>query len=127
MTARAQTPPQDDLDLLCQLRVLHLDRVREARQKDIDPRELTRLAAVFKALGDPGRLRLVLALRDGEMCVCDLAAFLGVSESAVSHQLRRLRDLGLVRNRRAGQCLYYSLNDHHVDEILGLSLDHLRE
>lgn len=127
MTARAQTPTQDDLDLLCQMRVVHLDRVQEARQKDIDPRELMRLAAVFKALGDPGRLRLVLALRDGEMCVCDLAAFLGVSESAVSHQLRRLRDLGLVRNRRAGQCLYYSLDDHHVDEILGLSLDHLRE
>lgn len=127
MTAPDQTPPQDDLDLLCQVRVVHLDRVREAKRNAINSRELARLAAVFKALGDPGRLRLALALRDGEMCVCDLAAFLGVSESAVSHQLRRLRDLGLVRNRRAGQCLYYSLDDHHVDEILGLSLDHLRE
>ncbi len=127
MTALAPTPPQDELDLLCSVRVVHLDRVREAKQNEIEVRELDRLAAVFKALGDPSRLRLMLALRGGEMCVCDLAAFLGVSESAVSHQLRRLRDLGLVRNRRAGQCLYYSLDDHHVDEILGLSLDHLRE
>ena len=127
MTALAPTPPQDELDLLCSVRVVHLDRVREAKQNEIEVRELDRLAAVFKALGDPSRLRLMLALRGGEMCVCDLAAFLGVSESAVSHQLRRLRDLGLVRNRRAGQCLYYSLADHHVDELLGLSLDHLRE
>ncbi|MFZ5584868.1 MAG: ArsR/SmtB family transcription factor [Thermodesulfobacteriota bacterium] len=119
--------PQPDPDLLCQARIIHQDRVDAARRAAPDPRETERLAAVYRALGDPGRLGLLLALRGGEMCVCDLAAYLGASESAVSHQLRRLRDRGLVRSRRQGQCLYYFLDDHHVEELLALSLDHLRE
>ena len=114
-------------DDACQVRVIHLDRVKQARENDLPARDLARLSSLFNALGDPTRLRLVLALRQGEMCVCDLAALLGVSESAVSHQLRRLRDLALVRARRDAQCLYYSLDDHHVAELLGIGLDHARE
>jgi DNA-binding transcriptional ArsR family regulator len=79
---------------------------------------------MFKALGDPTRLRLLLALRGGEMCVCDLAAFLGSSESSVSHHLRHLRQLALVRRRREGQMLFYSLDDDHVEAILKIGLDH---
>jgi DNA-binding transcriptional ArsR family regulator len=80
---------------------------------------------MFKALGDPTRLRLLLALRGGEMCVCDLAAFLGSSESSVSHHLRHLRQLALVRRRREGQMLFYSLDDDHVEAILKIGLNHL--
>jgi DNA-binding transcriptional ArsR family regulator len=85
------------------------------------------LSILYKALGDPTRLQLLLALRDGEMCVCDLAALAGVSESAISHQLRKLRDWGVVRNRREGQILFYSLDDDCIDRLLEVGLDHVRE
>jgi len=111
----------------CAVRVVHLDRLAQARDEALPPRDLERQGALFRALGDTGRLRIVLALRQGEMCVCDLAALLGVSESAVSHQLRRLRDLFLVKTRRDAQCLYYSLDDHHVSELLDVGLEHIRE
>jgi DNA-binding transcriptional ArsR family regulator len=68
-----------------------------------------------------------MALRHVEMCVCDLAVFTGLSESAVSHQLRRLNDLALVKKRRAGQIIYYALDDEHVARLLNLGLEHVRE
>ncbi len=111
----------------CLVRVIHLDRVARARENSIPERDLDRLSLIYKALADPTRLTIVSALKDEEMCVCDLAALLGLSESAVSHQLRRLRDLSLVRNRRDGQVLYYSLDDHHVNELIQVGLDHVRE
>lgn len=119
--------PENRDDLLCGARIIHHDRLAQAQARSLPVRDLRRLEAVYKAMGEAGRLRILLALRDGEMCVCDLAALLEVSESAVSHQLRRLRDLGLVRPRREGQCLFYSLDDHHVEQLLALSLEHLRE
>ena len=85
------------------------------------------LARIYNLLGNPTRLKIVMALKSGEMCVCDLAAFIGLSESAVSHQLRRLKDLALVRNRRAGQILYYTLDDDHVSDLLEIGLAHIRE
>ncbi len=111
----------------CQVRVVHLNRVSKARNDSISEKELNRLARTYKILGDQTRLRIVMALGGGEMCVCDLAAFLGISESAVSHQLRRLRDMALVKNRRDGQILYYSLDDEHVVDLLNLGLEHIRE
>ena len=68
-----------------------------------------------------------MALWGGEMCVCDLSAFLGLSESAVSHQLRRLKDLALVKRRRDGQVLYYALDDDHVASLLNIGLEHVCE
>ncbi|MBU1274303.1 MAG: metalloregulator ArsR/SmtB family transcription factor [Proteobacteria bacterium] len=109
----------------CQVKMVHLNRVRQARRDEPPAAELNRLAELYKAMGDPNRLRILLALRGGEMCVCDLAALTGVSDSAVSHALRRLKDLALVNNRRDGQMLYYSLDDHHVSQLLAASLDHM--
>ncbi len=111
----------------CDVRVVHLDRVARARDEALSQREAERLALTYKALGDPTRLKMVMALTGGEMCVCDLAAFLGLTESAVSHHLRRLKDLALVKSRRDGQILYYSLDDEHVSKILKIGLDHIRE
>lgn len=111
----------------CMVRVIHPERIEQARRSVIDGRDLSRLTSIYKALADPSRLLIVMALREGEMCVCDLAALLKISESAVSHQLRRLRDLALVRARRDAQCLYYSLDDHHVAELLNVGLEHARE
>jgi DNA-binding transcriptional ArsR family regulator len=111
----------------CLVRVVHLDRVARARQEAIPDHDLDRLALTYKVLGDPTRLRIVMALWGGEMCVCDLSAFCGLSESAVSHQLRRLKDLALVKKRRDGQVLYYSLDDDHVTDLLNIGLEHVRE
>ena len=111
----------------CGVRVVHFDRVSRAREEAPDEDRLERMAATFKVLGDPSRLRIVMALRAGEMCVCDLAAFAGISESAVSHQLRRLRDMALVRRRRDGQILYYSLDDAHVAELLEVAEAHMHD
>jgi len=111
----------------CLVKIIHLDRVTKAREEAIPERELDRLALIFKAIADPTRLKIAMALKEGEMCVCDLAALLGVSDSAVSHQIRRLKDLALVKNRREGQVLYYSLDDEHVSDLLGVGLEHIRE
>ncbi len=111
----------------CQIRVVHLEKVEQARREAISDRDLERLSLTYRALGDPNRLKIVMVLRNVEMCVCDLAAFTGLSESAMSHQLRRLKDLALVKSRRVGQIVYYSLDDAHVTELLEVGLDHVRE
>jgi DNA-binding transcriptional ArsR family regulator len=108
-------------------RVVHRVRVRQARSRVVPEPALLRLSHLFKALGDPTRLKLMMALRQGEMCVCDLAAFLELTESAVSHQLRRLRELSLVKRRREAQILYYSLDDEHVSKLLEMGEAHARE
>ncbi len=116
-----------DYEDRCQCRIIHEERVAGARKMALDPNEIERVAHFFKALADNTRLRIILALEQGEMCVCDLAAFLAVSESAVSHQLRLLRQLQLVTNRRQGPVLYYRLVDDHVSQVTGLVLEHIRE
>jgi DNA-binding transcriptional ArsR family regulator len=111
----------------CTVRMIHLDRVRQALDDVIPDSDLNRLSSTFKILGDPTRLKIVMALLNREMCVCDLAAFLKISESAVSHQLRRLKDLNLVRQRREGQVLYNALDDDHVSGLLEIGLNHIKE
>ncbi len=111
----------------CEIRVIHYDRVEQARREVITDHELDRLSLTYKVLGDPNRLKIVMALKNVEMCVCDLAAFTGLTDSAVSHQLRRLKDLALVKSRRDGRIIYYSLDDEHVKRLLTIGLEHVRE
>ena len=111
----------------CDVRVVHLERVARAKAEAVGEKELQRLALTYKIMGDSTRLKIILALRGGEMCVCDIAAYVGLSESAISHQLRRLRDLSLVSSRRDGQILYYSLDDEHVSNLIEIGLEHLLE
>lgn len=111
----------------CKCRIIHDERVLKANATALINPEHAKLANLFKAMGDPTRLKILMALSHGEMCVCDLAAFLGISESAVSHQLRLLRQLYLVANRRDGPILYYRLNDGHIDELMSVGLEHIRE
>ena len=106
---------------------LNKSRVRETQAHLIGGRTATQLARTFSSLSDPTRLRIISALSHNEMCVHDLAATVGISQSAVSHQLRRLKDLALVRNRREGPVLYYSLDDEHVADLLEVGLEHVRE
>ena len=111
----------------CDCRIIHDERVREARQRALDDTATDGLCQTFKALGDPSRLKILWALNHQEMCVCDIAAFLGITESAVSHQLRLLRTLRLVKNRRAGTILYYRLADDHVSQLVSIALEHIQE
>ena len=111
----------------CQVRTVNIARVLRARKEDLPDGKLERLALTYKILGDPTRLKIVMALKSGDMCVCDLAAFIGLSESAVSHQLRRLRDLAIVKNRREGQILYYSLDDAHIAKLIEMGMQHVME
>lgn len=101
--------------------------VEEAIASSLHPDEIGTLAQIFKALADETRLKILWALEKREMCVCDLAAMLGLTESAVSHQLRLLRNLQLVTNRRDGVVLYYRLADNHVSQLIRITLEHLRD
>lgn len=112
---------------LCGCRVIHKDKVSQAREESLELPEIEGLSQIFKAFSDPSRLRILYALSTQEMCVCDLAALLEISESAVSHQLRLLRTMKLVANRREGNILYYRLVDNHVLALITLALEHLRE
>ncbi len=102
----------------CVTRIVHQEKIDLARSQDLKPGEVGELCQLFKAFSEPGRLRILHALLQQEMCVCDLAALLNVSESAVSHQLRLLRTLGYVVNRREGTVLYYRPADKRLIELI---------
>ncbi len=99
--------------------------VRRIREHPLDEDLALQVAEIFKALSDPTRVRILHALSHAELCVGDLAAVLAMTESAVSHQLRLLRGLRVVRARREGKQVYYALDDEHVRRLFQLSLEHL--
>ncbi len=115
---------QSDFDT-CDLDHVHPEGVLRARVALPDAAEASDLAALFGALGDPTRVRLLAALATGPLCVCDLAAVLGMTQSAVSHQLRLLRALHLVRARREGKLVWYALDDDHVRALLAVGGEHI--
>ena len=92
-----------------------------------DDDRLYDLSEVFRVFGDSTRIRILYALFESELCVCDIARLLGLTQSAVSHQLRILKDAKLVRFRREGKSIFYSLDDDHVRSILALGMEHLEE
>jgi ArsR family transcriptional regulator len=102
------------------------DKVRQAQESLIDEPVANRLAEVFTALSDPSRVRIISALSQTELCVCDLAATLGMSQSAVSHQLRSLRERRLVRHRKQGRHVYYQLDDDHIRDLFRRGLEHVQ-
>ncbi len=111
----------------CDVSCLHPEAVRAARETLLPADEARDLAAVFGTLADPTRLRIVAALAERELCVCDLANLLGLRQSTVSHQLRLLRMLRVVRFRKEGRVAYYALDDPHVAALLAQGLAHVRE
>jgi len=110
----------------CSEQIVHVDSVRRTRSAMPEAGDIGAMSALFAAIGDPTRLKIVAALSGNELCVCDIAASLGISQSAVSHQLRALRELGLVRSRREGRLNYYALDDEHVTVLYRQALDHIR-
>jgi ArsR family transcriptional regulator len=114
-------------EMVCDCDVIHEDVVDAVRKILPDERELYDLSDFFKVLGDSTRVKIMWALDESEMCVCDLAVLLGMTKSAVSHQLRSLREANLVKNRREGKNVFYSLADDHVKQIFEKGLEHIRE
>ncbi len=111
----------------CDAHLVHLEQVRQVQPAIISVDKAQQMAEFFNALADPNRLRLMSALADRELCVCDLAAVVKVSESAVSHQLRILRSQRLVKYRREGRNVYYSLADQHIVSLYQEVAEHLKE
>jgi DNA-binding transcriptional ArsR family regulator len=112
---------------LCDVVHLHPARVAELRDALINSDDVADLAETFRTLGDPTRVRILDALSHAELCVCDLAALVRMSESAVSHQLRLLRNLRLVKPRREGRMVFYALDDRHIISLFRQGLRHVQE
>lgn len=108
----------------CDDQVVHMEAVRATREALPPAAIIDQMSRLFTALGDPTRLRIVAALAERELCVCDIAASLGLSNSATSHQLRTLRQQGLVRARREGRLVYYALDDEHVTILFNQAREH---
>lgn len=116
-----------ETDALCDLHLVHEDAVHAALQAQAGDEELTYLADLFQILASATRLRIVEALAEQELCVCDLAAVVGASQSAVSHHLRQLRQMRIVAYRKDGRMAYYRLDDGHIAQLFSTGLDHVRE
>ena len=114
-------------DLFCEQVQVHSDLVQAVRQHLPDEGELSDLAELFKIFGDSTRIRILYVLFEHEVCVCDIAEILGMTQSAISHQLRIIKQARLVKSRRDGKTIYYSLSDDHVKSIVGLAREHLEE
>ncbi|MDR1453023.1 MAG: metalloregulator ArsR/SmtB family transcription factor [Candidatus Margulisbacteria bacterium] len=114
-------------DAVCDCCVIHKQLVHKVRRSLPDENSLLELADLLRVFGDSTRVRIISALLHAELCVCDIAALLGMTKSAISHQLRVLRQTKLVKHRKAGKIVYYSLDDKHVSAIFKLGLAHVRE
>ena len=111
----------------CDVFLIDEKKVKAVEKKLAANSTVYQLTETFKLLGDPTRLKIILALNEEELCVCDLATLLGVTRSAISHQLRLLKNLRLVKFRRDGKISYYSLDDSHINELITAAMEHIHE
>ncbi len=118
---------EKDILETCNCNVIHEDVVKRVKETIPDEENLYELADLFKVFGDSTRIKIVCALFQSEMCVCDIAALLGMNQSAISHQLRVLKQARLVKFRKEGKVVYYSLDDDHVKGIFDQGLAHINE
>lgn len=109
----------------CECNVIHEDVIDRVKGEMPAAEHLYDLSELFKSLGDQTRVKILFALSKNEMCVCDIAALLDMSQSAISHQLRVLRNVRLVRYHKVGKIVYYTLDDDHVNELFRQGLDHV--
>ena len=112
---------------ICECTVIHEDIVKKVKKKMLDENKIIDLAELFKVFGDSTRMKIICALLQDELCVCDLANIIHSTASAVSHQLRILKQAKLVKFRKVGKVVYYSLSDEHVYEIFKKGCEHIEE
>ena len=111
----------------CDQEFVHTEALQQVRNHMPREEELLDMAELFKVFGDSTRIKILYALFESELCVCDIAALLGMSQSAIDHQLRVIKQAKLVKNRRDGKTIFYSLADEHVKTIIGMAKEHLEE
>ncbi len=111
----------------CITKGIHRDTIRTVNKNMPDPVALYELADLFKLFGDSTRIGILWALSESEMCVCDLCALLKMKQPAVSHQLKNLKQSRVVKARRDGKIVFYSLDDEHIRRLLNLGMEHVRE
>jgi len=111
----------------CDCEVIHEEVVNQVKERMPKEETLYDLAELFKVFGDTTRIKILWALEEAEMCVCDIAALLNMTQSAISHQLRVLKQAKLVKSRKEGKVVYYSLDDEHVKQIFDQGLTHINE
>ena len=114
-------------DICCEVEHIHEDVLARLGHRMPDERKLEDVAELFKMFGDKTRAKILCALNMEELCVCDLAALLGMNQSAISHQLRLLKAVRLVRSRKQGREVYYSLDDQHIQAIFAMAFTHVSE
>ena len=111
----------------CETHFIHKDKVASAQKALHDDQTTFDLSDTFKVLSDPTRLKIILALTREEPCVCDIASLLGMTDSAISHQLRLLKTLRLVKYHKKGKMAYYSLDDEHIQSLIRIAVRHVSE
>ena len=111
----------------CECSFIHEEVVGKVKNKMPDDNKLYDLADLFKVFGDLTRIKIIYALFEEEMCVCDIADLLNMTQSAISHQLRVLKQARLVKFRKEGKIVYYSLDDNHINQIFNCGLCHIEE
>lgn len=121
-----KTNGKSNIDL-CSCNTIHEDVVNSVREDMLDEDTLQDVADLLKVFGDSTRIKIIYALFKSEMCVCDIAALLEMNQSAISHQLRVLKQARLVKYRKEGKVVYYSLNDEHIKGIFDMALSHISE
>ncbi len=114
-------------EFVCQERCPHFNLINEIKLSNIDREEIQGLSEMFKLFADETRLRIICAILNHELCVCDLCELLELNQSAVSHQLQLLRSSKLVKYRKEGKQVYYSLKDEHIENIIKMALAHIME
>ncbi|MCL2046660.1 MAG: metalloregulator ArsR/SmtB family transcription factor [Oscillospiraceae bacterium] len=119
--------PKSSLPVQCDCEVIHGETVKKVRELMLPSNDFTALADLYKMFSDPTRVKILWALQMSEMCVCDLAVLLNMTKSAISHQLKSLRTTNLVKFRKEGKIVYYSLADDHVKLIFDNGLAHIGE
>jgi len=111
---------------ICTEKCINQKKVQETVKTIPQQKDIEQMVGIFKALSDPTRLKIVLALLNQEHCVCDIAVICNQTDSAISHQLRILRTMKILKNRRAGKSIYYAIDDEHVISLIKMSLEHVR-
>ncbi|MGE4485632.1 MAG: ArsR/SmtB family transcription factor [Oscillospiraceae bacterium] len=111
----------------CETETVHGDAVAAVRKDMPSDDALEKTSDLFKVLGDPTRAKIIRALSIAELCVCDIAEVLGMTNSAISHQLRILKQARLVKNRRDGKTVFYRLDDDHISQVFSIAFEHISE
>lgn len=112
-------------ELVCDCNIIHEDAVNMAIKNRPDDKELINLSELFKILGDLTRIKIIWTLDNNEMCVCDIANVLNMTKSSISHQLSILKNAGIVRYRKSGKEVYYTLDDEHINKLYEIGLEHI--